>query len=78
MQFEIETESGAAQLGLALAVAHDRQVGFLEDVLELAVVTPRVLTPTRDPASFASEVLTGLWKAGRSDMRTISKETKRC
>ncbi len=61
MQFEIETESGAAQLGLALAVANYGYVDFFEDVLELTLVAPSVLAPTSDPTAVASEVLVGMW-----------------
>ena len=69
MQFEFVSETSAAQFVLAVKVADNGHVHFLQNVLVLAAVTERVLAPSGDPAALTNELLEPRRQASRAEVR---------
>lgn len=66
-------EARLAQLVLALVVIHNRHVHLLQDVLILAIVTERVLTPAGGPATLAGEIGMLVGQTGGRDVGRTGK-----
>lgn len=69
MQLEVVTESRLPHLLLTLRLSHDGHVHFLQDVLVLSEFSKRVFAPAGCPTARSSEVLSGIGKTRRTDMR---------